>query len=144
MSCGYKNIQNSASFICDIYNSDGTPFAGCPRSNLKRLIKEALENGYRMNIGPEIEFFLFKTDDNNNIVKIKDETTGYYDTNKSNKYDEALIDETGRDILYDYQKQIQGFIDSPYYQMIQQASHIYKEKPFSYYDETLQQIIHGR
>ncbi len=27
--------------------------------------------------------------------------------------------------------------------MIQQASHIYKEKPFSYYDETLQQIIHG-
>ena len=58
-------------------------------------------------------------------------------------YDEALIDETGRDILYDYQKQIQGFIDSPYYQMIQQASHIYKEKPFSYYDETLQQIIHG-
>ena len=92
LSCGYKNIQNSASFICDIYNSDGTPFAGCPRSNLKRLIKEALENGYRMNIGPEIEFFLFKTDDNNNIVKIKDETTGYYDTNKSNKYDEALID----------------------------------------------------
>ncbi len=58
-------------------------------------------------------------------------------------YDEALIDETGRDILYDYQKEIQGFIDSPYYQMIQQASHICKEKPFSYYDETLQQIIHG-
>lgn len=58
-------------------------------------------------------------------------------------YDEALIDEIGQDVLYDYQKQIQGFIDSPYYQMIQQASYVYKEKSFAYYDKNLQQTIHG-
>lgn len=58
-------------------------------------------------------------------------------------YDEKLIDEMGQTILYDYQKHIQNFINSSYYQMIMQASHIYKEKSFSYYDQTLQQTIHG-
>ena len=29
---------NVARIICDIYNSDGTPFEGCPRCNLKRVI----------------------------------------------------------------------------------------------------------
>jgi len=30
-----------ARFICDIYNPDGTPFEGCPRNNLKRVLKKA-------------------------------------------------------------------------------------------------------
>ncbi len=29
-----------ARFICDIYNPDGTPFAGCPRYNLKRNLEK--------------------------------------------------------------------------------------------------------
>ncbi|WP_373154046.1 UvrD-helicase domain-containing protein [Clostridium sp. AUH-JLR23] len=58
-------------------------------------------------------------------------------------YNEALIDEEGQNILFNYQDKIQGFIDSEYYQMIRNASHVYKEKSFSYYDETLQQTIHG-
>jgi len=44
--------------ICDIYNPDGTPFAGCPRHALKRAISLAAERGYVMNAGPEAEFFL--------------------------------------------------------------------------------------
>ncbi len=87
----FSNLHNSARFICDIHNSDGTPFAGCPRANLKKLIKNTLNTKYRMNIGPEIEFFLFKIDNNNNILQSKQESTGYYDVNRSNKYDEALI-----------------------------------------------------
>lgn len=51
---------NVARIICDIHNADGTPFEGCPRCNLKRVIKEAEEMGFVMNIGPEAEFFLFK------------------------------------------------------------------------------------
>ena len=58
-------------------------------------------------------------------------------------YLENLIDDDGKDILDQYQDKIQGFIDSPYYQMIQKADYIYKEKHFAYYDETLQQTIHG-
>ena len=33
--------KNSARLICDIHNADGTPFEGCPRCNLKRLMAEA-------------------------------------------------------------------------------------------------------
>ena len=87
----FSNLRNSARFICDIHNSDGTPFDGCPRSNLKRIIKLSADAGYKMNIGPELEFFLFRTDENNNILNIAAESTGYYDLNRSNEYDEALI-----------------------------------------------------
>ena len=55
---------NVARLICDIHNPDGTPFEGCPRSNLKRVIKRAKDMGYEMNVGPEAEFFLFKRDEN--------------------------------------------------------------------------------
>lgn len=58
-------------------------------------------------------------------------------------YDEELIDEQGKTILEEYQDKIQGFIDSPYYHMIQNAQHVYKEKAFSYNDKERQQIIHG-
>jgi glutamine synthetase len=46
--------------ICDIYTPDGTPFAGCPRTALKRVIAEAADRGFMMNAGPECEFFLFQ------------------------------------------------------------------------------------
>lgn len=58
-------------------------------------------------------------------------------------YQEALIDEQGKDILISYQDKIQSFINSSIYQMISQADHIYREKPFSYYDKEKQQIVHG-
>jgi glutamine synthetase len=47
--------------ICDIYNTDGTPFDGCPRNTLKRAIALAESRGLRMKAGPEVEFFLFQT-----------------------------------------------------------------------------------
>ena len=50
-------------FICDIHNADGTPFEGCPRCNLKKMIARAEKLGYTMNVGPEAEFFIFKKDE---------------------------------------------------------------------------------
>ena len=41
----------SARIICDIYNADGTPFEGCPRCNLKRLMNEAKKLGFTMEYG---------------------------------------------------------------------------------------------
>jgi len=58
-------------------------------------------------------------------------------------YQEKLCDEEGVEILNSYKDKLQGFIESSYYQMISQASHIYKEKAFSYYDQQRDQIVHG-
>ena len=70
---------NVARLICDIHNPDGTPFEGCPRANLKRLMREAAELGYTMNVGPEAEFFLFKKDENGNPTTLPHDKAGYYD-----------------------------------------------------------------
>ncbi len=51
----------SARLVCDVYSSDGTPFSGCPRGQLKRMLELAARQGYTMNCGPEAEFFLFHT-----------------------------------------------------------------------------------
>ena len=50
-----------ARIICDIYRPDGTPFEGDPRYILRRVVKEAEDMGYVFDVGPECEFFLFKT-----------------------------------------------------------------------------------
>ena len=73
-----KDGINSARLICDIYNSDGTPFEGCPRCNLKRVMKEAEKLGFSMNVGPEAEFFLFSKD-NGKVTTATQDRAGYYD-----------------------------------------------------------------
>jgi glutamine synthetase len=67
-----------ARLICDVYNPDGTPFAGCPRTTLKRVIALATERGYVMNAGPEAEFFLFQTRDGDPTTDTHD-AGGYFD-----------------------------------------------------------------
>ncbi|MCG4307374.1 glutamine synthetase beta-grasp domain-containing protein, partial [Enterococcus lactis] len=58
-----------ARLICDIYNPDGTPFAGDPRGNLKRALKDMRDLGFTsFNLGPEPEFFLFKLDEDGGIT----------------------------------------------------------------------------
>jgi glutamine synthetase len=52
--------ERVARMICDIHAPDGAPFAGCPRTALKRVIAQAAERGFTMNAGPECEFFLFQ------------------------------------------------------------------------------------
>lgn len=53
--------EKVARLICDIYNPDGTPFVGCPRTTLKKVIAKADQMGVQMKAGPEAEFFLFQT-----------------------------------------------------------------------------------
>ena len=64
-----------ARFVCDVYQGDGKPF----RYVLKRALKEAEEMGYRFDVGPECEFFLFHTDDEGNPTTITHEKAGYFD-----------------------------------------------------------------
>src|SRR5574344_497035 len=69
----------SARLICDIYNPDGTPFEGCPRWNLKRVMKEAEKLGFSMNMGPEAEFFLFAKGKDGKVTTTTQDKAGYYD-----------------------------------------------------------------
>lgn len=69
-----------ARLICDIYETDGTPFAGDPRVNLKRIIKKMQDMGYgHFNIGPEPEFFLFNTDEQGNPTLHLNDDGSYFD-----------------------------------------------------------------
>ena len=74
-----QNGVNAARLICDIYNADGTPFEGCPRCNLKRVMEAAQKLGFSMNIGPEAEFFLFSKDKDGNVTTETQDSAGYYD-----------------------------------------------------------------
>ncbi len=74
-----KEEGNVARLICDIYNPDGTPFDGCPRNNLKRVLADAKKLGLTMNVGPEAEFFVFKKDANGCPTTETHDYAGYYD-----------------------------------------------------------------
>jgi glutamine synthetase len=70
---------NAARIICDVYKSDGTPFLGCPRVNLKRVLAEAREMGFTMNVGTECEFFLFQKDESGKMTTETNDVAGYFD-----------------------------------------------------------------
>jgi len=65
--------------ICDIADPDGTPFSGCPRSLLKRVLARAAENGFSMKAGPEAEFFLFQRRPTGEPTTETHDSGGYFD-----------------------------------------------------------------
>ncbi len=69
----------SARLICDVVNTDGTPFDGGPRQVLKRVLDRADEMGYTVSIGPEPEFFLFDKDEDGNATTVPHDSGGYFD-----------------------------------------------------------------
>jgi glutamine synthetase len=69
----------TARLICDVADPDGQPFAGDPRTNLRRVLKGAADLGYTMNVGPEAEFFLFKLDGDGNPTVDPHDAATYFD-----------------------------------------------------------------
>nr|WP_321497291.1 type I glutamate--ammonia ligase [uncultured Methanolobus sp.] len=55
-----KDKGGVARIICDIERPDGRSFEADPRYVLKKVMKEAEEMGFSLNVGPELEFFLFE------------------------------------------------------------------------------------
>ena len=64
-----------ARMFCDIKNPDGSPFEGDPRYVLKRNLEKAAKHGYIFYVGPELEYFYFKSP---NATETLDEG-GYFD-----------------------------------------------------------------
>lgn len=65
-----------ARMICNILNPDRTPYAGDPRYVLKRALERAKKMGFdHFYLGPELEYFYFKSDDSTEIL----DKGGYFD-----------------------------------------------------------------
>ncbi len=81
-----------ARLMCDIYNPDGTPFAGCPRHALKAVLAEAASMGYTLMAGPEPEFFLFDRDDIRRATVNTFDQAAYFDLSPLDLGEEARRD----------------------------------------------------
>ncbi len=75
----HERYGTTARLICDVYNADRTPFIGDPRNVLKRAIEKADKMGYKFNVGPELEFFRFHTDDEGRPTTKTHDKGGYFD-----------------------------------------------------------------
>ncbi len=70
--------RGTARVICDVYTPRGEPFVGDPRYVLRRQVERARKLGYIVNMGPELEFFLFRRE-NGEIKPLPHDEAGYFD-----------------------------------------------------------------
>ena len=71
--------HGTARVICDVYTPRGEPFVGDPRYILRRQVERARKLGYIVNMGPELEFFLFRRDDDGRVAPLPHDLAGYFD-----------------------------------------------------------------
>lgn len=64
-----------ARMFCSIRTPEGQPFEGDPRYVLTRTVEKAARMGYVFNVGPELEFFYFKSAEDTEVL----DHGGYFD-----------------------------------------------------------------
>ncbi len=69
----------TARLICNIYTPDGKPFGGDPRHVLATVTRQAAELGFAFHVAPELEFFLFKSDEQGRPLPVPHDDAGYFD-----------------------------------------------------------------
>lgn len=74
-----ENYGKVARLVCDIFHPDGRRFEGCPRFVLKRVVEEAAQMGFSVNVGPEAEFFLFERGSGGEATSVTHDAGGYFD-----------------------------------------------------------------
>ena len=70
---------------CDIVLADGTPFAYDYRHFLKETLKECEAEGFSTRMGLKSEFYLFKTDEDDNPTNIPFDNGSYFDVAPNDK-----------------------------------------------------------
>jgi len=83
-----------ARMFCDIYEPDGTPFDGDPRNVLKRQLQRASDKGYTFYVGPELEYFYFRSSEGTEFL----DRGGYFDL-------------TPLDVATDYRKRTVEYLE---------------------------------
>ena len=91
----WKTEHAVARMFCDVYQPDGTPFDGDPRGVLKRQLKRATDLGYAFYVGPELEYFYFRSVDDPSFL----DQGGYFD-------------ETPLDVATDWRKRTVTYLES--------------------------------
>jgi glutamine synthetase len=81
--------------FCDILEPDGTPFAGDPRGVLKRQLARAADLGFTFYVGPELEYFYFRSVEDPSFL----DQGGYFD-------------ETPLDVATDYRKRTVQYLEA--------------------------------
>jgi glutamine synthetase len=72
----WRPRQNAVGrMFCDILTPDGQVFQGDPRYVLKRNLERASKLGYTFYVGPELEYFYFKSPDGTELL----DQGGYFD-----------------------------------------------------------------
>jgi len=71
--------RGTARVICDVFTPRGEAFAGDPRFVLRRQVERARKLGYVVNMGPELEFFLFRRDEAGKVAALPHDLAGYFD-----------------------------------------------------------------
>ncbi len=56
----WETDRRVARLICNVYTPNGEPFPGDPRAVLQRALTRAESLGYRYQLSPELEFYLFR------------------------------------------------------------------------------------
>ncbi|MEW6275085.1 MAG: glutamine synthetase family protein [Bacillota bacterium] len=68
-----------ARLVCDALTPQGEPFGACSRHVLKRALQTAANAGYDLQVGAEIDFFLFHLDQQGKPTVITHDQAGYCD-----------------------------------------------------------------
>jgi glutamine synthetase len=84
--------RRRARMFCDIYNPDGTPFRGDPRYVLKNTLSRLESRGWQYNVGPEPEFFLLRSDGEDDIHPVPHDVGGYFDFSPSDEAHQVRTD----------------------------------------------------
>jgi glutamine synthetase len=91
----WKTEESVARMFCDIYEPDGTPFDGDPRGVLKRQLRRAADLGFTFYVGPELEYFYFRSLEDPAFL----DQGGYFD-------------ETPLDVATDYRKRTVRYLEA--------------------------------
>jgi glutamine synthetase len=86
---------STARVICDVYTPEGVPFDGDPRYVLKRQLQLAAEMGLEYQVGPELEFFLFRRHADGSLMPlVAHDQAGYFDvsTDQANNVRRQMVD----------------------------------------------------
>ena len=74
-----------AHMFCDIVHPDGAPFDGDTRALLRRAVADAAAKGYEFRFGTEMEFYLFRLDEQGKPTEEPFDEAGYMDVAPEDK-----------------------------------------------------------